>query len=59
MEEIFKIGDLVNRKGSDYRFPGMVVAVFEKISGATRYVVEDDRGILFIMSAKSMELREE
>ncbi len=58
MGEEFNVGDLVDRKGSDYHFPGMVVAKFEKINGAIRYVVEDDRGTLFIMSDKSMVHRE-
>lgn len=42
------VGDLVSKVGSDYRMDATVVAVFKKLSGATRIVVEDDRGTLFI-----------
>jgi hypothetical protein len=56
----FKLGDPVQRPhGSDYRFPGTVVAVFRKLSGEVRYVVEDDRGTLFIQSDRTIEPRED
>ena len=42
------VGDRVSKVGGDYRFDGVIVAVFAKLSGATRIVVEDDRGVLFI-----------
>lgn len=42
------VGDRVSKVGGDYRFDGHVVAVFVKLSGAVRIVVEDDRGVLFI-----------
>ncbi len=42
------VGDKVSKVGSDYRFDGVVVAVFTKLSGVMRIVVEDDRGTLFI-----------
>jgi len=47
-----KIGDLVEKVGGDYTFVGHVVAVFEKLSGAVRLVVEDDRGVLHVYSEK-------
>lgn len=50
----FKVGDLVSKTGGDYRFDGVVRAVFEKGSGAIRLVVEDDRGILHIYSEKNL-----
>lgn len=40
--------------GGDYRFDGTVVAVFPKLSGVVRYVVEDDRGVLHIYSEKNL-----
>ena len=46
---MFKTGDLVEKVGGDYTFVGHVVAVFEKISGAVRLVVEDDRGVLCLL----------
>lgn len=52
------VGDPVERVNSDYKFDGTVRAVFTKNSGLTRYVVEDDRGVLFIMNRKNLELRD-
>ena len=53
------IGSLVSKVGGDYRFDGTVVSVFTKLSGQTRYVVEDDRGVLHIYSEKNLERRAE
>lgn len=53
----FKVGDLVSKVGGDYSFEGVVVAAFVKLSGVDRYVVEDDRGILHVYSAKNLKLR--
>lgn len=51
----FRIGDKVERHAaSDYKFPGTVVAVFAKLSGERRYVVEDDRGTLFVQSDRTL-----
>jgi hypothetical protein len=50
----FSHGDKVEKVGGDYRFEGHVVAVFRKLSGARRYVVEDDRGVLHVYSAKNL-----
>jgi len=55
MNEI-KVNDKVRRVNSDYEFIGTVVSVFEKTSGLVRYVVEDDRGVLFIWNRENMEL---
>lgn len=55
----FKVGDAVSKAGGDYRFDGVVVAAFPKLSGAVRYVVEDDRGVLHIYSAANLKRREE
>ncbi len=53
----FHVGDAVSKTGGDYRFDGIVVAVFSKLSGACRYVVEDDRGVLHIYSDKNLKLQ--
>lgn len=52
----FKIGDKVKKVGGDYTFVGIVVAVFEKLSGVIRLVVEDDRGVLHVYSEKILRL---
>lgn len=52
------VGHKVEKTGGDYTFVGIVVARFEKLSGMIRYVVEDDRGILHIYSAKNLRLYE-
>lgn len=50
----FASGDHVEKVGGDYTFVGVVVAAFPKLSGQVRYVVEDDRGVLHIYSAKNL-----
>lgn len=49
------IGDRVEKIGGDYTFIGHIVSVFTKRSGAVRYVVEDDRGVLHIYSEKNLK----
>lgn len=51
----FAVGDSVRKVGGDYRFDGIVVAAFQKLSGLWRYVVEDDRGILHIYGPNNLE----
>lgn len=46
----------VRRINSDYHFIGTIVSQFTKIAGQERFVVEDDRGTLFIMSRKNFEV---
>jgi hypothetical protein len=58
VKPVFKVGDQVSKVGGDYRFDGVVVSVFAKISGQIRLVVEDDRGILHVYSEKNLKLRE-
>ncbi len=53
----FAVGELVKKVGGDYQFEGQVVAAFAKKSGAIRYVVEDDRGVLHIYSDKNLMLQ--
>lgn len=55
---MFTIGNVVSKVGGDYKFDGVVVAVFSKLSGLVRYVVEDDRGVLHIYSEKNLKFRE-
>jgi len=55
MKTKYIIGDRVKKVGGDYTFVGIVVAAFCKQSGAIRYVVEDDRGVLHIYSDKNLE----
>ena len=52
---MYKIGDKVEKTGGDYTFVGIVVSVFQKLSGQIRLVVEDDRGILHIYSEKNLK----
>ena len=47
---------MVTKQGGDYSFAGPVVAAFHKASGADRYVVEDDRGILHIFGPSNLVL---
>jgi len=56
METLFIVGDQVEKIGGDYTFVGYVVAVFPKLSGAIRLVVEDDRGVLHVYSEKILRL---
>lgn len=53
-DEYFDVDDPVRKVGGDYTFEGWVVAKFNKRSGAVRYVVEDDRGVLHVYSAKNL-----
>lgn len=54
MTSLFRQGQTVSKTGGDYTFDGTVVAVFAKLSGKVRYVVEDDRGILHIFSEQNL-----
>lgn len=53
-EFFFSKGEKVSKTNGDYRFDGIVVSAFKKLSGEVRYVVEDDRGILHIYSNKNL-----
>jgi len=50
----YKRGDKVKKTEGDYTFTGTVVVSFFKFSGQLRYVVEDERGLLLIMSPKQL-----
>lgn len=56
-EDSFNVGDKVYKVGGDYTFEGIIVAGFYKLSGAPRYVVEDDRGVLHVYSFKNLKLK--
>lgn len=58
MNEQFKFGDKVENIDGDYTFDGEIVVAFRKISGAVRYVVEDDRGALHIYSEKNLRKKD-
>lgn len=58
METEYRVGQQVYKTGGDYRFSGTVVSVCKKLSGAIRYVVEDDRGILHIFSGSQLKLND-
>jgi hypothetical protein len=45
-----EIGDKVIKTTGDYTFEGTVVSKYNKLSGVTRYVVEDSRGLNLIMN---------
>lgn len=51
-----EVGDVVEFKGEDSEYTGVVVAVFNKINGATRCIVEDERGLLLIKNPKSAKV---
>jgi len=57
MECAYKVGDKVEKVGGDYQIVGTVVSVFQKLSGAVRLVVEDDRGVLHVYSEKNLRAR--
>lgn len=48
-----KIGDLVEFRGTDSYYKGVVVSIFTKLDGKSeRCVVQDDRGLLLIKNPK-------
>lgn len=49
------IGDKIKKMGGDYNYEGTIISIFQKLSGATRVVVEDTRGLLLIMNEKQLE----
>ncbi len=53
-EDMLVVGEEVEKIGGDYTFVGKVRSVFTKNSGAIRYVVEDNRGVLHIYNRKNL-----
>lgn len=54
IDGFYQPGTRVEKVGGDYTFVGIVVAAFPKLSGEGRFVVEDDRGVLHIYSARNL-----
>lgn len=52
-----KVGDQVEKITGDYNFTGTVVAVFQKLNGNVRLVVENSDGILHIFSESNLKKR--
>jgi hypothetical protein len=50
----FERGDRVEKTGGDYRFSGVCVAAFQKLSGQRRYVVENGDGLLHVFSGAQL-----
>ena len=50
----FEYGSKVKKVGGDYSYDGVVAGIILKKSGEIRYVVEDDRGMLFIFKDTSL-----
>ncbi len=52
-----KVGQRVKKIGGEYELEGTIVAVFQKLSGTTRYVVEADvpKGLLHIYGPSNLE----
>lgn len=48
------MNDAVIKDSGDYTFEGIIVGIIEKLSGAKRYAVEDNRGLLFIFNEKQL-----
>lgn len=46
----FQVGDSVEKNSGDYFYEGVVVSRFQKLSGAVRYVIENEDGVLMIMN---------
>jgi hypothetical protein len=55
-EPTFDVGEYVSKLRGDYSFDGVVVAAFNKLSGARRYVVENRDGVLHIFSGSNLGL---
>lgn len=49
-----QIGQKVRKRTGDYQFDGEIIAVIRKKSGAIRYAVEDDRGLVLIMNERQV-----
>ena len=51
----FGEGDMVVKRDGDYVFRGMIVGMFRKRSGAPRYNVENEDGVVMIMNHTQLE----
>lgn len=50
------VGDMVEKIGGDYYFKGTIVAVFKKLSGKIRVVVDNEDGILHVFSENQLRI---
>lgn len=53
-EQEFEIGDKVEKAVGDYDFSGEIIGKPKKLSGQTRYDIEDEKGSIHIFSAKQL-----
>ena len=53
-DTLFEWNERVFKVGGDYTFEGNIRGIICKKSGQVRYVVEDDRGLLFIFNATQL-----
>lgn len=53
----FKVGDKAMKFGGEYQYTGTIVAAFQNIKGADRYVLEADLlpGLLHIYSENNLQ----
>lgn len=54
----FDEGNRVRKDTGDYFFDGVIVAVFRKRSGAPRYAVENEAGIVHIFNHEQLKIFE-
>lgn len=52
------IGDRIIKDQGDYQFVGTIIGILTKRSGAIRYAIEDDRGLILIMNDKQFNIME-
>lgn len=50
----FNEGDYVVKSSGDYTFRGIVLASFRKRSGAPRYAVENEQGLVHIFNEEQL-----
>lgn len=51
---IYEVFDRVEKVSGDYKYRGTIVARFRKLTGAVRYVVENEDGMLMIMNSTQL-----
>lgn len=53
----YKLEDKVKKTSGDYIYEGTIVGIVCKLNGTIRYVVEDNRGLLFIFNEAQLVLQ--
>jgi hypothetical protein len=51
----YRLRQTVRKTGGDYTYDGIIVGVWQKLSGVWRYTVEDHRGCAMTMSRAQLE----